>query len=82
MLLLQSLRAEAEKAADALREELDKAQRAAAKQAAEDAAAHDAEVARLSAEHERAQVAEHLFPVTSLISSLCIVRVSVGLHSA
>ena len=56
-LLLQSLRAEAEKAAAALREDLDKSQRAAAKHAAEDAAAHEAEVARLTAEHERAQVA-------------------------
>ncbi len=52
----QMLRAEAEKAAEALREELERTRRAATERAAEDAAAHEAAVARLTAEHDRARV--------------------------
>ena len=52
----QTLRAEAEKVAEALREELERTRRAATERAAEDAAAHEAAVARLAAEHDRAQV--------------------------
>jgi len=60
----QTLRADAEKAAEALREELERTRRAASERVAEDAAAHEAAVSRLTAEHDRAQV--------PLLTHLCI----------
>ena len=53
---MQTARVEAEKMTDILRDELDKGQRAAAEASCEEAATHQAAVARLTAEQEKMQV--------------------------
>jgi len=54
--ILQAARVEAEKVADSLRDELEKTRRVAAEATSEEAAAHVAAVARLTADQEKAQV--------------------------
>ena len=62
-------RAEAEKAAEALRDELAKVTRAAAEASAEQATAHEAAVAKLVAEHDKLQVSSD-FGSPSYIANL------------
>lgn len=58
--MLQGARIEAEKAAECAREELEKARRQAQEGLSEEQAAHEAMLARLTAQQEKAQVRPRL----------------------